>query len=253
MDKLTTRATPGQPERRSTRIGFFIFGFAYAAWAPLVPFAKVRTQLNDGQLGLLLLCVGMGSILAMPLAGSLAGRFGCRRVLLGASALICLTFPLLATTTHLALLGPALFLFGAGVGSADCVANIQAVIVERASGRRLMSGFHGLFSVGGILGSGGVSALLSVGVSPLMAGLGVVFVIIPLLLYAVPGLLAYGGEANGAAFIVPRGVVLLIGVLCFVAFLAEGAVLDWSAVFLTTQRGLDPARAGIGYTAFRSR
>lgn len=250
MSKRTAAATPGVPEQRSTRIAFFIFGFGYAAWAPLVPFVKNRTGLNEGELGLLLLCLGMGSIIAMPLAGVLAARYGCRRVLIGASVLIGLTLPLLATSSHLALLGPALFVFGAGVGSADCVANIQAVIVERASGRLLMSGFHGLFSVGGILGSGGVSALLSSSVSPLVAVVCVVGLIVLLLVYAAPNFLAYGGETSGSAFTIPHGVVLFIGILCFVAFLAEGAILDWSAVFLTTQRGLDPARAGLGYTAF---
>lgn len=243
-------ALPGKPEQLSTRIAFFIMGFGNAAWAPLVPFAKARTGLNEGQLGLLLLCLGAGSIIAMPLAGTLAVRFGCRRVLIIASGLICLTLPLLATVSNPALLVSALFVFGAGIGSADCVVNIQAVIVERASGRSLMSGFHGMFSVGGIVGAGGVSALLSLGTSPLVTTVCVVLGIVVALLYAAPHFLPYGGVNDGPAFAIPHGIVLVIGILCFIVFLTEGSILDWSAVFLSTERGLDPSRAGLGYTVF---
>jgi len=160
---------PGRLEQRSTRIVFFIAGVAVAAWAPLVPSAKARAGLDDGTLGLLLLSVGAGSIVAMPLAGALAARFGCRRVFIGSTILICVALPLLAIVFSVRLLVVALFGFGAGVGSIDCVMNIQAVIVERLSRRPMMSGFHGLFSVGGIIGAGGVSGLLSVGASPLVA------------------------------------------------------------------------------------
>lgn len=247
---VPSRPLPGLPEQVSTRIVFFIIGVGGAAWAPLVPFAKNRTGLNDGQLGLLLLCLGAGSILAMPIAGILATRFGCRRVIVVASGLIGLTLPMLATATNLPLLVTALFVFGAGIGSVDCVVNIQAVIVERASGRTLMSGFHGLFSVGGMVGAGGVSALLSLGISPLLATGCVVVTIIGAIVYAAPRLLPYGGTGDGPAFAIPRGPVLFVSLLCFIVFLTEGSILDWSAIFLTSERGLAPARAGLGYTVF---
>ena len=221
-----------------------------AAWAPLVPFAKNRLALGDGALGLLLLCLGGGSIVAMPLAGVLAARFGCRRVLVGFSLLLCLALPPLAAASSLPLLAAALFVFGAGVGSVDCVMNIQAIIVERASGRAMMSGFHGLFSLGGIAGAGGMTALLSAHVSPLAAVWCVVGITLVALLWAAPHFLSYGSAREGPAFAVPHGVVLFIGALCFAMFLTEGAALDWSAVFLTGVRGVDPARAGLGYAVF---
>jgi predicted MFS family arabinose efflux permease len=252
MSLAETIATsePGRPEQVSTRIAFFIAGFGTAAWAPLVPFAKARTGIEDGALGLLLLCLGAGSIIAMPVAGGLAARFGCRRVLVVAALVICLTLPLLAVVSDLVLLGLVLFVFGAGVGSLDCTVNIQAVIVERASGRAMMSGFHGLFSVGGIAGAGGVSVALMLGASPLLASLGVVVLILAALFRAAPDLLPYGATGDGPAFAVPHGIVLFIGILCFVMFLTEGAVLDWSAVFLNSVHGVDPAYAGLGYAAF---
>jgi predicted MFS family arabinose efflux permease len=243
-------ALPEHAEQTATRIAFFVAGFGMAAWAPLVPFAKARTGVEEGALGLLLLCLGAGSIISMPIAGALAGRYGCRIVLLVSSLLICLTMPLLATASAMPILFITLFVFGAGVGSADCVTNIQAVIVERASGRTLMSGFHGLFSVGGIVGAGGVAAFLSLGAAPLTAILCVIIAIIVAMIFAAPNLLPYGSQGDGPAFAVPHGVVLFIAVLCFIVFLAEGAVLDWSAVFLTSVHRADPAYAGLGYAAF---
>ncbi|KAA0959620.1 MFS transporter [Pseudomonas sp. ANT_H12B] len=241
---------PGRLEQMSTRIAFFIAGFGIAAWAPLVPYAKARAGLDEGTLGLLLLCLGVGSILAMPMAGILATRFGCRRVATGGTLLICVALPLLATVSSIPALIAALFIFGAGLGTVDSTVNLQAVIVERASGKTMMSGFHGMFSLGGIVGAAGVSALLGLGVSPLGATLVAIVLLLIALFKAAPHLLPYGSESSGPAFAVPHGIVLFIGGMCFIVFLAEGAALDWSAVFLAQERGIDTAYAGLGYAAF---
>jgi fucose permease len=249
---LLAPAPPGQAERVSTRLLFFIIGLGGAAWAPLVPFAKARNHLTEGQLGLLLLCLGVGSLLSMPLAGALAARYGCRRVIVVATGLLCLALLLLALATPLTLLGPALFAFGAGVGAVDYLLNIQDIVVERASGRHLISGFHGFFSVGGLVGAGGMSALLLAGASPLLATGVVVVVILGALGYAAPHLLAQSSPGGGPALAWPRGPVVLIGGLCFILFLTEGSILDWSAVFLTAERGVPPTLAGLGYASFAS-
>jgi hypothetical protein len=94
----------------------------------------------------------------------------------------------------------SLFVFGAGLGSFDVTINIQAVIVERASGRSMMSGFHGLFSVGGIVGAAGVTALLGVGASPLVATLCVVVGLVVALACAAPHMLSFGTKSEGPAF-----------------------------------------------------
>ncbi len=241
---------PGAAEKRATRAAFFIAGFGMAAWAPLVPYAKERLAVGEGALGLLLLCLGAGSIATMPLAGALAARFGCRRVIWAASLVICAALPLLATAGSIPLLAAALMLFGVGVGTIDVVINIQAVIVERAGTAAVMSGFHGLFSVGGIAGAAGVGAVLWATGSPLAATACVVAAVVAVLLAFGGALLPYGGSKDGPAFAVPRGAVLLIGGLCFVCFLAEGSMLDWSALILTGLHGVDPARSGLGYAVF---
>ena len=240
----------GARERIATRIAFFIGGFAISAWAPLIPFAKRKLALDDGQLGLMLLCLGVGSVLMMPLAGGLAARFGCRRMILVAGATICLCMPALMLAPSIPVLALVLAVFGASMGVLDVVMNVQAVIVERDSGRAMMSGFHGMYSVGGIAGAGGVAGALTLGASPLLAIGGMAIVAALLLAASRRGLLVEGGDGGHPAFVLPRGRVLLIGAVCFAMFLSEGAVLDWSAVFLTSMRNADPATAGFGYVAF---
>lgn len=245
-----SRALPGKREQFSTRVAFFVAGFSMASWAPLVPLAKQRVGIDDGTLGLVLLCLGGGSILAMPLAGYLTARLGCRRVISAAGLLMCLMLPLLASVTSLPALIVAVLLFGASLGMLDCAINIQAIIVEKASARAMMSGFHGLFSLGGIIGAAGMTALLSAGLTPLIATLVVVAVLLVALYRAAPHLLPFGSESDGPLFAVPRGIVLLLSVLCFIVFLTEGAMLDWSAVFLVSERQMSASYAGLGYAAF---
>lgn len=244
--------TPGVPQQIATRLAFFVAGLGMAAWAPLVPFAKARIGLDDGSLGLLLLCIGAGSMLAMPLTGFLTGKLGCRPVILLAGLALCIDLPLLVLMNSIGGMAVALLLFGAAIGMIDVAMNVQAVIVERASGKAMMSGFHGFFSVGGIAGAGGVSILLWLGLSPLLATLATVLVVFALLALASRNLLRESGasEGGGPMFVLPRGWVMFIGILCFIMFLAEGSMLDWSALFLTTLRGVEHSQAGLGYALF---
>ena len=235
---------------RATRAVFFITGFGNSAWAALVPFAKTRANISDGALGLLLLCLGIGSIVTMPISGASAARFGCRRVIIAAALTVAATLPLLASSSTFASLAVVLMLFGAGIGAMDVAMNIQAIIVERASGRSMMSGFHGLFSLGGIAGAGGMAVLLSAGASPLAAASCVSAGVVVALAPSASHLLPFGARNDGPAFAIPHGAVLFIGMLCFVLFLAEGAVLDWSGVFLIAVRQMAASQAGLGYAAF---
>lgn len=242
----------GPKQRLSTRLAFLAAGLAMSAWAPLVPFAKERLALGEADLGLLLLCLGAGSLMAMPVTGLLASRFGCRIVVLVSGAFVCLVLPGLAMAPTPMLLGATLFAFGAALGTLDVAMNVQAVIVERESGGALMSGFHGLFSVGGFIGAGLMALMLWAGMTPVGASVAVSLLVALSLLAGAPHLLREpdAGEGHGSMFVVPHGAVIFIGVLCFLCFLAEGAILDWSALLLTSEQGMDATRAGLGYAAF---
>lgn len=250
---LSAPSITGRREQIATRAVFLIAGTAMAAWAPLVPFAKAHLGVDDGAFGLLLLCLGLGSMIAMPLTGALANRFGCRALIVAGSIMLIFVLPCLALASTIPALAIALALFGASVGTVDVAMNIQAVIVEQDSDKSMMSGFHGLFSVGGIAGAGGVSLLLSAGISPLGATLVASGLLVGLLFFAFSGLLPYGSRdvADGSPlFVMPKGIVIFIGLLCFIGFLSEGAILDWSALFLIDGYSVDQAHAGLGYTVF---
>jgi predicted MFS family arabinose efflux permease len=102
------RPTPEIAAQQSTRMAFFVAGFAIAAWAPLIPFAQQRLGVDAGTLGLLLLCLGIGSVLAMPITGALAARYGCRLVITVAAAIVCLSLPWLAWASTIPTLAIAL-------------------------------------------------------------------------------------------------------------------------------------------------
>lgn len=237
---------------RSTRLIFLVSGIGMAAWAPMVPYAKARLVLDDAQLGLLLLAFGGGSMASMPFVGWLSHRFGNRRVIAASGWLLCLALPVLALAPNVAVLAAALLYFGVMLGAVDVAMNAHAVEVERRDGRVLMSGFHGLFSLGGLGGAAGMSALLALGLPLPLAALAVSALLAALVLYLRGGLLPNvdGAAAGHAPFRMPHGVVLLLGLLCFVSFMAEGSMLDWSAVFLRDFRGFAPSTAGIGYACF---
>ena len=242
----------GLKQRISTRLAFLAAGMAMSAWAPLVPYAQARTGVEPGQLGVLLLCLGIGSLLAMPVTGLLAARFGCRLVVMLSGLGCCAVFPFLALAPSAPWLALTLFLFGAAIGTLDVAMNIQAVIIEKDYGGALMSGFHGMFSVGGIAGAGGMTLMLWAGAGVAPASIAMALIVALVLLVASPDLLRDPAPAERDApfLVMPHGSVIFIGVLCGLVFLAEGAVLDWSAVFLTGDGRLSAAQGGLGYAAF---
>ncbi|WP_429818941.1 MFS transporter [Ensifer sp. B1-9] len=235
----------------ATRLVFFATGFGMGTWAPIVPIVKERLGLGEGLLGALLLAVGLGSIFAMPIATIVAQRLGCRSVLPFTVALIAVTLPGFALAPNITTLVPVLVAFGAAVGSADCVVNMQAIQVEAASQRKLMSGFHGLFSLGALVGAAGVALLLSVGFGPAHALAAASALVLLLLAISYPGLLPkVAGATEQMQFALPGLAVLSFAILSFVAALLEGAMLDWSAVFLQFRHNIAIEASAIGYTVF---
>ncbi|ALV91651.1 MULTISPECIES: MFS transporter [Pantoea] len=234
-----------------TRIVFLIAGLSMSAWAPLVPFASQRLALSGASLGGLLLCLGIGSLAAMPVTGALIARFGGRSVMLCSTLVVLAILPLLAILDQIWLMAVTLMIFGAGLGMLDVAMNVQAVEVEKAARKPMMSGFHGFFSLGGIIGAGSVSLLLSSGLTPLQAVAVVMVLIVALLLICLPTLMTERlHQPDQPWLVIPRGWVAFLGLLCFILFLAEGAVLDWSALLLLQSPEMSVAHAGLGYAIF---
>lgn len=249
--------------KRATQSIFLLCGLGISSWATMVPFAKERLALNDASLGVLLLMLGAGAITMMPVGGIGIRRYGSRVIILLSGLLMAITLPLLLVISQPILMGLVLFLFGAGVGTIDVAVNAQGVHVQQLYQKPIMSALHGLYSVGGLFGSIGLGFLIQLGLSPIAAA-----VCIAGLLVAIVGLqykylldakteaeisAAHIGEGNtkiqGSNSWLQRS-ILYLGLLCFITFLAEGAMLDWSAVFLKENRRVPIAWAGIGYAAF---
>lgn len=241
-----------RPARLAVAAFFAIAGLSFGSWVARIPEVKDAIGLSDAHLGLALLGAAVGAISAMTASGWLIDRFGSRRVVMVAGAGVCLALPLLPAAPSQLLLFLALFIFGAAYGVMDVAMNAQAVLVEERYGRPIMSSFHGVFSVGGLLGAASAGLVIGAGVAPVPHLLGVGLVLATLALAASRRLVPATGEprGDGPVFALPTGPLLGLAAIGFCALLAEGAVADWSAVYLQRELRTTAAVAAAGYTAF---
>lgn len=246
-------------QRLSTRFSFFGLGFATAAWAPLIPFAQQRLHFNHADFGLLLLCSGLGAMLAMPATGKIVQRVGCRMPIGFALLLLAVLLPSLSLWTTPLMMAITLFLFGTAAGSLGVALNIQAVVVEKNSLKSLMSGFHGMASLGGLAGVLTITALLALSISSVMSAFAVSLLLVIIIFLSVPysiksventSLEASSKVKNSIRQRLPQPLIILIGIACFIIFMTEGAAMDWSGIYLTQQYGVNTAFAGLAYTFF---
>jgi MFS family permease len=251
----TPHAAPA-PSPRAARIAvgalFFINGFAFATWVSRIPEVQRALGLTPGMLGAALMGLGAGSFVAMPVAGWLIARTGSRRVVVVSTLACAALLAPLAFASHVVMLGAALGLFGAAMGAMDVAMNAQGVELEHRVGRPILSGFHALFSLGGMSGAalGGVIAAAGLSVPGhfgiMAALLGVVAIaVLPSLLEAP---LPPPGEPASRLRVTPALVGLSVLAACF--FVSEGAMADWTPVYLSSVLGSGPGVAAAGYAVF---
>ena len=263
----------------SNRLSFLAAGFSIAAWAPMIPYVKDRFSLDEHTLGLLLLCVGIGSFVAMPLNGYFTSKFGCRGPIYLAAIAAAACIGAIPFTYNLYVMAFILFVMGIAAITIDVVSNVNAALVEEVTERNIMSGLHGLYSVGGLLGSLSVTFLLSIKFDLTLVGCMAAIFIILLVVAGCKHLItnvhigksaeqetnsehnASGqrenceqeqshGKQSSTLKYYTHPTVLLIGIMCLIMFMTEASMLDWSGVFLHSQRGLALEHAGYGYAAF---
>ncbi|WP_370468430.1 MFS transporter [Streptacidiphilus sp. P02-A3a] len=239
--------------RRAVSAVFAVHGAVAATFATRIPWIKGNLHLDAGELGIALMAPAIGSSLAMPLAGRLVHARGHRSAVRLLISLWCLALALPALAPDLPVLVVCLLVFGACAGTADVAMNAQGVEVERRHGRSIMSGLHGMWSVGGLAGSavGVLAASLGwdarwhlAGMAVLLAGLGVL---------ASRGLLDVRSAPDAEApprFALPPRSAWAIGMVGFCAVFAEGASGDWSGVYLRGTAGASAGVAAASYTAF---
>jgi fucose permease len=238
--------------RWSVSTMFFINGAVLASWLPHIPAVKERHALDEGVLGLVLLAMAVGAVFALPAAGGLIARFGSRRTTALSALGLSLALPFPIVSPDAALLAVSLLVLGACNGTLDVSMNAQAVLVERRYARPIMSSFHALFSLGGLVGAGAASLALWLGARPEQ------HVVVSAVAALVAVVLARGALLDSRAerldrapvFAWPSGVLLLFGALAFFGLLAEGAMGDWGAVYLRDVLGTGAAFGGAGFACF---
>lgn len=242
---------------------FLVHGLYVAAWVPQIPVIKTNLGLDEGGLSLALLMIAIGALVAMPLTGRLVARFGSRAITLLGTVLMGITFMLpvfMPTYTTLLLW---LLAGGVGIGMMDVAMNANGVEVEKHFGRSILSSLHGFYSVGGLVGSLAIAAALRAGLgleAVVVAGVGTciaVGMLAGLLLFRTdtkagePPTAAERAEAaKPRQWHRPTGMILLLGVIGTLAYLTEGAVVDWGGVFSLGPIGADLADAGLAYAGF---
>jgi MFS family permease len=244
--------------RRAVKALFFMNGALFATWAARVPAVQASLSLSNGQLGLALLAMSLGAVVAMPLAGWLSAHIGSDRVSKISAPVYCALLPVLVLAPNAVGFGLALFCFGAFHGALDVAMNAQAVAVERHYPRPIMSSFHALWSLGGLAGAAMGGVLAAAGLKPLAH-----FTLATVLLGAVawiaaPYLLGVerrkaGGpniEFAAPTFRLPSRALLALGVVALSVMVGEGAMADWSAVYLRNHMGTQDSLAAAGYAAY---
>ncbi|MER7953598.1 MFS transporter [Streptomyces sp. NPDC096030] len=232
---------------------FCVHGAVTGSFATRIPWIQDHADVSAGQLGLALAFPAIGASLAMPLAGAISHRFGARTALRGLLALWTLALILPSLAPNIYGLGAALFVYGATAGMSDVAMNALGVEVENRMGKSIMSSLHGMWSVGALLGSAAGTVAAHVGTDARLHHLVAALVLTALGLFFCQGVLDLQSAPDDEApprFSLPPKSALIIGAIGFCGVFAEGASLDWSAVYLKDELGSSAGVAAASTTAF---
>ncbi|MCU0341402.1 MAG: MFS transporter [Spirosomaceae bacterium] len=236
---------------------FFTNGFLYANWTARLPELQRYFGLNNSQLGTVLFCIALGSMTAMPFAGWLGNRLGSDKVVRVTGLLFCVAVPLVALSQNEWVIRACFFFLGATSGSMDVSMNSQAVLVERLWGKIIFSSFHAVFSIGMALGAatGGLFAGLDVAMQPhlwALAGVGML-----LILWAstqlIPDALTAAQQSETSDKTdrwLALKTILPFGLIAFCCMTGEGAMVDWSAIYVNKIVGQNEVISAWAFGAF---
>jgi hypothetical protein len=238
--------------RFATAAVFFVNGAGVGTLLPQVPYLRAQLDVSKGVIGLCLLAMTLGALIAMPIAGQLLDRRPSRAIVRGAIAVypLVLAFPLLARTPLV--LAALLFFVGAANGFLDISMNAHGAAIERDEARPIMSSLHGGWSLGGVAGAAAVGLSAGAGVDPRvhMVATAVVLWVLGMIAARSIGHADVVAEEQSAGFRLPPRDVILLGVLCILVMVTEGAMNDWSALYLREDLGTSAGLAATGFAAF---
>jgi predicted MFS family arabinose efflux permease len=230
---------------------FFLNGAVFVSWYARLPAIQDTLEIGPGELGLALLAAPLGLLLAQPVAGAVAARRGSRP-LVAAAPLFMASVLLPALAVDAPTLALAVLAVGAGNGVLDIAMNAQGLAVERAAGRTIFNSLHAAFSFGALVGAGCAAAAVAAGLEPLphlavVAAVGAVAALV-----ASRFLLPAEADAQPGAplFARPSRRLAALGAVAFAALLSEGAVFDWSGIYMDDEAGSSEALAPTALAAF---
>ena len=232
---------------------FFTNGMGFASVAPHLPWLQNRFQLSESDMGLLLLCHGIGAVSMMLVAGRVIQTFGSRLPVIVGGCLFILLLPVIFWLDQILIIILILIIAGAGIGTMDVAMNAQAVTVENGLDRPIMSSFHGLWSLGAMTGGASATFALSFGFSPLQQ-----VTISSMILAIILGVCSFSmlpskQEEKGEKtplLVRPSGKALSLGLLCLLGMVAEGTAVDWSAIYSSSVLGSTSSQAALTFTIF---
>lgn len=233
---------------------FLIHGLCFSAWVSRIPAVKALLGLSDGVLGLSLLGSAVGSVIAIPISGTLVAHFGARRVTMWTSYGFSIAVALPAFARGPFTLFAALVVFGAMAGANDVAMNAEAVATERLLGVRAISRFHGMFSVAAMAGAAAGGLIASLGIAPVrhlpiaaLVFIGITIVASRLMPEAP---IAESTSRSKTLFRKLPAALVALSVIGFCMLLSEGAVADWAGVFLKQVIHTSDGFAPLGYAVF---
>lgn len=232
---------------------FCVHGAVTGSFATRIPWIQDHADVSAGQLGLALAFPAIGASLAMPLAGAISHRYGARTALRGLLALWTLALILPSLAPNIYGLCAALFVYGATAGMSDVAMNALGVEVETRMDKSIMSSLHGMWSVGALIGSAAGTVAAHFGTDARLHHLVAALVLTALGLFFCQGVLDLQSAPEDEApprFSLPPKSALVIGAIGFCGVFAEGASLDWSAVYLKDELGSSAGVAAASTTAF---
>lgn len=237
--------------RWATRAQFLSLGFIAGVWGVHVPSIKAIHALDERMLAVLLFALSLGSLLALFIAGRLVARLGARATAVVAGFVVCVALASSPLLPNVAILLFAMVFFGAGESVYDVAINAEGTILETLSGRAVMSGFHGMFSLGGMLGSAASAVLLGLTVPAAQQLVIFAALIATAIAVTSKGMLAeHPGTTSQVHFAWPSGALLVIGTLTCCGMLAEGVMYNWSVLYVQQELHTPQERAALAYVAF---
>lgn len=231
---------------------FLLNGFVVGCWAPKIPGFAERLHLTKFELGLMILTFGVGSLVMMPVTGAQIAQRGSSVVVRATAILLLPALLALTLAPNVWTAAMAIFLFGGFMGAMDVAMNANAVAVEKAMRRAIMSSCHAFWSLGGLIGSGVGGLLISrlgvLGHAELATALAALLLVLawPMILGDEPT----PTEEKTKARLPLEPLPWLIGLMALFCMIPEGSVLDWSALYLRQELGASVTLSGFGFAAF---